>query len=224
MALMADLDVDSIANIAMRSQHHSAQAGNGIATSVRHLTVPRMVRYFHTKIQLEHASYSLPYYMYKEEGHDSGVDESTQAKVEVSCLSLSSTRSSLKLELDIIIKKNKDQENGAPSRSTSKGSKGSPRKRTSRSTDPSPMKGRSPQSTASTERKLPMNKVQVGTTASPNLKSVRSKIGSLDNATHRPGGGKVKIESKKIDFSKVAAPRIAAKNETYTPGGGEKKV
>ena len=68
-----------------------------------------------------------------------------------------------------------------------------------------------------------MNKVEVGKTASPNIKNVKSKIGSLNNATYKPGGGNVKIESKKIDFSK-AASRIEAKNDTYTPKGGEKKV
>lgn len=68
-----------------------------------------------------------------------------------------------------------------------------------------------------------MNKIQVGSAPSPNLKVVRSKIGSLENASHKPGGGKVKIESKKIDF-KNATPRIEAKNDKYTPKGGEKKV
>lgn len=68
-----------------------------------------------------------------------------------------------------------------------------------------------------------MNKIEVGKSASPNIKNVRSKIGSLDNATYKPGGGKIKIESKKLDFSK-ASSRIEAKNDKYTPGGGEKKV
>lgn len=128
----------------------------------------------------------------QEEGHDSGVDESTQAK-----------------------------ENGQ-SRSPSKG-RGSPRKRMPRSTEPSPLK-RTPQSAASSaERKLPMNKIEVGKSASPNLKAVKSKIGSMDNAAYKPGGGKVKIESKKLDYSR-ASSRILAKNEAYTPGGGDKKI
>lgn len=67
-----------------------------------------------------------------------------------------------------------------------------------------------------------MNKIQVGAAPSPNLKQVRSKIGSLENATHKPGGGHVKIESKKLDIK--AAPRIEAKNEAYIPKGGDKKV
>jgi microtubule-associated protein tau len=70
---------------------------------------------------------------------------------------------------------------------------------------------------------VPMNKVQVGSAPSPNLKTVRSKIGSLDNASYKPGGGKVKIENRKLDFSKTQ-PKIAAKNDTYVPGGGDKKV
>lgn len=67
-----------------------------------------------------------------------------------------------------------------------------------------------------------MNKIQVGHAPSPNLKAVRSKIGSLDNASYKPGGGNVKIETKKIEIK--AAPKIEAKNDKYTPRGGEKKV
>ncbi|XP_018401423.1 PREDICTED: microtubule-associated protein tau-like [Cyphomyrmex costatus] len=80
-----------------------------------------------------------------------------------------------------------------------------------------------PTSTAQDKKKLPMNKVQVGAAPSPNLKTVRSKIGSLDNASYKPGGGKVKIENRKLDFSK-AQPKIAAKNEKYAPSGGDKKI
>ncbi|XP_049821000.1 microtubule-associated protein tau isoform X2 [Aethina tumida] len=145
----------------------------------------------------------------KSEGdNDSGVDESTQG--------------------------NEVSSNGE-SRTT--GRKSAPKSRTSSAT---PTKGRSlsrgskspasllsPDSTATTpgseKKKVPMNKIQVGSAPSPNLKVVRSKIGSLENASHKPGGGKVKIESKKIDF-KNATPRIEAKNDKYTPKGGEKKI
>lgn len=72
------------------------------------------------------------------------------------------------------------------------------------------------------KKKVPMNKIQVGNAPSPNIKTVKSKIGSLDNATYKPGGGKVKIENRKLEFK--ATPRIAAKNETYTPSGGTKKI
>lgn len=67
-----------------------------------------------------------------------------------------------------------------------------------------------------------MNKVQVGGAPSPNLKQIKSKIGSLENATHKPGGGNVKIESKRVDIR--AAPRIEAKNDMYVSKGGDKKV
>ncbi|KAG5318174.1 MTAP2 protein, partial [Acromyrmex heyeri] len=80
-----------------------------------------------------------------------------------------------------------------------------------------------PTSTAQDKKKMPMNKVQVGAAPSPNLKTIRSKIGSLDNASYKPGGGKVKIENRKLDFSK-AQPKIAAKNEKYAPSGGDKKI
>lgn len=32
-----------------------------------------------------------------------------------------------------------------------------------------------------------MNKIEVGNAPSPNLRKVQSKIGSLQNATHKPG-------------------------------------
>lgn len=67
-----------------------------------------------------------------------------------------------------------------------------------------------------------MNKVQVGYAPSPNLKTVHSKIGSLANANHKPGGGNVKIESRKIQIE--AKPRIGARNENYAPSGGDVKV
>lgn len=57
---------------------------------------------------------------------------------------------------------------------------------------------------------LPINKVQVGFAPSPNLKAAKSKIGSLANASHKPGGGNVKIESRKLHIE--AKPRIGARN------------
>ena len=59
-----------------------------------------------------------------------------------------------------------------------------------------------------------MNKIQVGFAPSPNLKAAKSKIGSLDNATHKPGGGNVKIESRKIQIE--AKPRTQARNGNNT--------
>lgn len=88
-----------------------------------------------------------------------------------------------------------------------------------------------------------MNKIEVGFAPSPNLKKVQSKIGSLDNATHKPGelirccacsrlkahlnclmlgGGNVKIESRRVDIK--AASRIESNNQAYVSRGGDKKV
>jgi len=67
-----------------------------------------------------------------------------------------------------------------------------------------------------------MNKVQVGSAPSPNLKVVRSKVGSLQNTSHKPGGGQVKIENRKLEWK--AGTRVVAKNDAYVPGGGDKKV
>ncbi|XP_049871281.1 microtubule-associated protein tau isoform X2 [Pectinophora gossypiella] len=73
------------------------------------------------------------------------------------------------------------------------------------------------------KKKVPMNKVQVGNAPSPNIKAVKSKIGSLDNTSYKPGGGKVKIENRKLEFGNVT-PRIAAKNDAYAPSSGGKKI
>ncbi|XKL66464.1 hypothetical protein PGB90_009884 [Kerria lacca] len=72
------------------------------------------------------------------------------------------------------------------------------------------------------KKKVPMNKIQVGAAPSPNLKEVRSKIGSLENYTHKPGGGRVKIENRKLEWN--VQPKIEAKNEKYAPTGGVKKI
>lgn len=117
-------------------------------------------------------------------------------------------------------KKSPSKSKEADKRSTA----GSPIKSPSKSVKSLPRTPETPSSTAGQEKKkLPMNKIQVGAAPSPNLKTVRSKIGSLENASYKPGGGKVKIENRKLDFSK-AQPKIAAKNEKYTPSGGDKKI
>ena len=67
-----------------------------------------------------------------------------------------------------------------------------------------------------------MNKIKVGNANSPNLKKIQSKVGSLANASHRPGGGEFKIKSQKLEWK--AAPRTDALNDKYVPGGGTKKV
>jgi len=79
-----------------------------------------------------------------------------------------------------------------------------------------------PPSSTESSKKVPMNKIVVGATPSPNLKAVRSKIGSMSNANHRPGGGDVKIENRRLDWRTTA--RTNNLNDGYTPGGGEKKT
>ncbi|KAG5854898.1 hypothetical protein ANANG_G00042820 [Anguilla anguilla] len=58
----------------------------------------------------------------------------------------------------------------------------------------------------------------------PDLKNVRSKIGSTENIKHQPGGGRVQILDKKIDFSSVQ-PRCGSKdNIKHVPGGGNVQI
>ncbi|XP_053308967.1 microtubule-associated protein tau-like isoform X4 [Spea bombifrons] len=54
----------------------------------------------------------------------------------------------------------------------------------------------------------------------PDLKNVRSKIGSIDNIRHQPGGGKVQIIHKKVDVSTVQSKCGSKDNLKHTPGGG----
>ncbi|XP_046804846.1 basic salivary proline-rich protein 2 isoform X2 [Lucilia cuprina] len=145
--------------------------------------------------------------------NDSGVDESTQEKERNGP---GSPNSPAKTPTSVSSKPEKSATTSRPP-STTPSNKSSKSRSTSRNRlllaktpEPEPVK------------KVPMNKIQVGHAPSPNLKAVRSKIGSLDNASYKPGGGNVKIESKKIEIK--AAPRIEAKNDKYTPKGGEKKI
>lgn len=53
----------------------------------------------------------------------------------------------------------------------------------------------------------------------------KPKVGSLDNAAYRPGGGDKKIESVKLDFKDKAKPKVGSKeNVKHQPGGGVVKV
>jgi len=71
-------------------------------------------------------------------------------------------------------------------------------------------------------KKVPMNRIKVGMTASPNLKKVQSKVGSLANAKHKPGGGELKIKSQKLEWR--AEPKTKALNHGYVPQGGDKRI
>ncbi|XP_076340966.1 uncharacterized protein LOC143241650 [Tachypleus tridentatus] len=71
--------------------------------------------------------------------------------------------------------------------------------------------------------KIPPIKAPVGQAPPPNVKSVTSKIGSLQNVKHKPGGGERKIISKKLDWS--AESKVGSLEKTsYKPGGSAKKI
>jgi len=60
--------------------------------------------------------------------------------------------------------------------------------------------------------------------ATPNTKQVQSKIGSLNNVKHSPGGGNVHILSAKPDFSNVKS-KVGSKDKLdHKPKGGDKKI
>lgn len=58
----------------------------------------------------------------------------------------------------------------------------------------------------------------------PDLKNVRSKIGSIDNIRHTPGGGKVQITHKPVDLSRVTSKCGSMGNIHHRPGGGNIEV
>ncbi|XP_054893136.1 microtubule-associated protein 4 isoform X10 [Poeciliopsis prolifica] len=78
-----------------------------------------------------------------------------------------------------------------------------------------------------------------GTAPDPDIRNVRSKIGSTDNIKHQPGGGKtnwkcsqtegavikmVQIVSKKLDFSHVTSRLGSKDNLKHVPGGGNVQI
>ncbi|KAJ1136706.1 hypothetical protein NDU88_003121 [Pleurodeles waltl] len=58
----------------------------------------------------------------------------------------------------------------------------------------------------------------------PDLKNVKSKIGSTENLKHQPGGGKVQIVHKKLDVSTVQSKCGSKENLRHTPGGGAVQI
>ncbi|KAF8791178.1 Microtubule-associated protein 2 like protein [Argiope bruennichi] len=129
-------------------------------------------------------------------------------------------------------KKRKKKRKTARSRSASQKGAASATKKTQDS-KPSSLKtekapSRSTSSTASrnvsaAEKKIPPIKAPVGNAPPPNVKNVKSKIGSLDNVTHRPKGGDKKVESVKLEWN--AKPKVGSLDyATHKPGGGDKKI
>nr|XP_058907734.1 microtubule-associated protein 2 isoform X2 [Kogia breviceps] len=58
----------------------------------------------------------------------------------------------------------------------------------------------------------------------PDLKNVKSKIGSTDNIKYQPKGGQVRILNKKIDFSKVQSRCGSKDNIKHSAGGGHVQI
>uniref|UniRef100_A0A8C6XCK4 Microtubule-associated protein n=1 Tax=Naja naja TaxID=35670 RepID=A0A8C6XCK4_NAJNA len=58
----------------------------------------------------------------------------------------------------------------------------------------------------------------------PDLKNIRSKIGSTDNIKYQPGGGKVQILSKKANYSHVQSKCGSKDNIKHVPGGGNVQI
>ncbi|XP_069907005.1 microtubule-associated protein 4 isoform X41 [Oryctolagus cuniculus] len=66
---------------------------------------------------------------------------------------------------------------------------------------------------------------RLSTTASaPDLKNVRSKVGSTENIKHQPGGGRVQIVSKKVSYSHIQSKCGSKDNIKHVPGGGNVQI
>ncbi|XP_019409508.1 PREDICTED: microtubule-associated protein 2 isoform X14 [Crocodylus porosus] len=58
----------------------------------------------------------------------------------------------------------------------------------------------------------------------PDLKNVRSKIGSTENIKYQPKGGQVRILNKKIDFSDIQSRCGSKDNIKHSAGGGNVQI
>ncbi|XP_069471983.1 microtubule-associated protein 2 isoform X17 [Ambystoma mexicanum] len=58
----------------------------------------------------------------------------------------------------------------------------------------------------------------------PDLKNVKSKIGSIENIKYQPKGGQIHIVTKKIDLSHITSKCGSLKNIRHRPGGGRVKI
>ncbi|NXU54979.1 TAU protein, partial [Turnix velox] len=67
-------------------------------------------------------------------------------------------------------------------------------------------------------------RIQPSAAPMPDLKNVKSKIGSTENLKHQPGGGKVQIVNKKLDFSSVQSRCGSKDNIKHIPGGGSVQI
>ncbi|XP_015995326.1 microtubule-associated protein tau isoform X12 [Rousettus aegyptiacus] len=68
------------------------------------------------------------------------------------------------------------------------------------------------------------SRLQTAPVPMPDLKNIRSKVGSTENLKHQPGGGKVQIVYKPVDLSKVTSKCGSLGNIHHKPGGGQVEV
>uniref|UniRef100_A0A3B1IFP3 Microtubule-associated protein n=1 Tax=Astyanax mexicanus TaxID=7994 RepID=A0A3B1IFP3_ASTMX len=108
----------------------------------------------------------------------------------------------------------------APNAPASPGTNGSTR--TSRITKP-PVPKQVPLARKPPVPRAPRN-TRVNSAPLPDLKNVASKIGSTDNMKYQPGGGKVQIVHKKLDFSHVTSRCGSKDNIKHVPGGGNVQI
>ncbi|XP_070585146.1 microtubule-associated protein tau-like isoform X12 [Erythrolamprus reginae] len=121
-------------------------------------------------------------------------------------------------------------ERGEPTKSgersgySSPGSPGTPGSRSRTPSLPTPP-NREPKKVAvvRTPPKSPSSaksRLQTAPVAMPDLKNIKSKIGSTDNLKHQPGGGKIQIMYKPVDLSHVTSKCGSLDNIHHKPGGG----
>ncbi|RWS29477.1 microtubule-associated protein tau-like protein [Leptotrombidium deliense] len=73
------------------------------------------------------------------------------------------------------------------------------------------------------DTEIPPIKAPVGLAKGPDLKGVRSKIGSLQNVKHKPCGGEKKVVTQKLEWN--AKSRVGSfENKSHKAGGGGVKV
>ncbi|XP_071384453.1 microtubule-associated protein 4 isoform X2 [Centroberyx affinis] len=108
---------------------------------------------------------------------------------------------------------------------------------------PVPRVPRAASSTATTTTTSTTTRTTARPSTAPDVRNVRSKIGSTDNMKHQPGGGKVssasqnrgdaskdtsqgkvQILNKKVDLSKVTSKCGSKDNIKHKPGGGDVKI
>ncbi|XP_077304528.1 microtubule-associated protein 2 isoform X13 [Lithobates pipiens] len=58
----------------------------------------------------------------------------------------------------------------------------------------------------------------------PDLKNIKSKIGSTDNIRYQPKGGQIHIVTKKIDLSHITSKCGSLRNIRHRPGGGNVRI